>query len=91
MRRGYGGGVRNVAAAGRNNEARQVLLHLAATHCRGHCTLFDLSLGLGPITVGALSRARGLMAARIRKSAALNARVSTIKALLEDVKDNNKD
>ena len=75
----------------RNNEARQVLLYLAATHCRGRYTLSDLGLELGPITVGALSRARGLMAGRIRQSEALKARVSAIETSLRSAKCNNKD
>ena len=52
----------------RNHEARRVLLHLAATHCRGRHTLSELGLAIGPITVGALSHAQTLMAKRIRAS-----------------------
>ena len=75
----------------RSNEARQVLLYMAATHCRGRYTLSDLGLELGPITVGALSRARGLMADRIRESHALRARVSSIEALLTRATRSSKD
>ena len=75
----------------RNNEARQVLLYMAATHCRGRCTLSDLGLELGPITVGALSGARGLMADRIRESHVLRARVSSVEARLRAAERNNKD
>ena len=75
----------------RGNEARQVLLYLAATHCRGRQTLSDLGLELGPVTVGALSRARCLLAARLIASEDLQARVSAIEARLKPANSNNKD
>jgi REP element-mobilizing transposase RayT len=75
----------------RGNESRQVLLYLAATYCRGRYTLSELGQVPGPITVGALSRARGLMAGRIAASAALRTRVSSIEARLKADKANNKD
>ena len=75
----------------RGNEARQVLLYLAATHCRGRYTLSELGQQLGPITVGALSRARGLMADRIAASESLETRVSSIEARLKEAKATNKD
>ena len=68
----------------RDNEARQILLYLVATHCRGRRSLSDLGQDLGPITVGALSRARSLMAARIGKSQELKARVLAIEATLSE-------
>ena len=67
----------------RNNEARQVLLYLATTHCQGRHTLSKLGLQLGPITVGTLSHARDLMAKRIRESEELAARVSVIETRLK--------
>ncbi|OPZ27918.1 MAG: Transposase IS200 like protein [Lentisphaerae bacterium ADurb.BinA184] len=64
----------------RGNEARQVLLYLTATCCRGRHSLSELGLQLGPITVAALSRARARMAARLRESKSLRSRVSAIEA-----------
>ena len=75
----------------RGDESRQVLLYLAATCCRGRYTLSELGQDLGPITVGALSRARSLMAGRIAASEDLKARVSAIEARLRAAKCNYKD
>ena len=74
----------------RGNEARQMLLYMAATYCRGRYTLSDLGLELGPITVGALSHARSLMADRIDASEALRARASDIELRLKAVKGTDK-
>ena len=75
----------------RGNEARQVLLYMAATYCRGRYTLSELGLELGPITVGALSHARSLMADRIGESEILRARVCSIEARLKSANCKNKD
>lgn len=75
----------------RGDESRQVLLYLAATYCRGRYTLSELGQELGPITVGALSRARGLMAGRIAASQVLKARVSAIEARLKAGNCKNQD
>jgi putative transposase len=65
-----------------SNEARQVLLYLAGTYCRGRYTLTKLGSELGDITVGGLSRARSLMGERISHSEDLAARVSAIEERL---------
>ena len=71
----------------RGNEARQVLLYLACRHCRGRYTLTELGERLGPITVGALSRAAVIMAERLRRDRALRSRVDPLeKDLLENCK-----
>ena len=75
----------------RGNEARQMLLYMAATHCRGRYTLSELGLKLGPITVGALSHARSLMAGRIGASKLLQARATAIQVQLKVSKGKNKD
>ena len=66
----------------RSNDARQVLLYLAAMYCRGRYTLTKLGSELGGITVGALSRARGLMEERISHCEDLAARVAAIEERL---------
>jgi len=62
----------------RGNEARQVLLYLASRYCRGRHSLAELAQRLGPITTGALARARELMAERVARNGALRRRVSRI-------------
>jgi len=42
----------------RGCEARQALLYLAATHCRGRYTLAELGRQLGPVSLAAVSNAR---------------------------------
>jgi REP element-mobilizing transposase RayT len=42
----------------RGNQARQVFLFLASTHCRGRYSLTELAGKLGGITVGGLTRSR---------------------------------
>jgi len=67
-----------------------MLLYMAATYCRGRYTLSDLGLELGPITVGALSHARSLMADRIDASEVVRARASVIELRLKAGKCKNK-
>ena len=70
----------------RSNEARQVLLYLAATHCRGRYTLTELGTELGGVTVGGLSRARSLMSECIGQAEDLACRVATIEKRLRSAK-----
>ena len=51
----------------RNCEARQVLLFLAATCCRGRYSLAELGRRLGPISLGSLESARTKMQQRLTK------------------------
>ena len=62
----------------RHNEARQVLLYLACTWCRGRHTLTHLAEQLGPISVGGLTHARYIMSARLAESRALRRRVARL-------------
>ena len=60
----------------RGNEARQALLYLAATFCRGRYTLAELGRRLGPITTAAVSRARSIMVARMARDRELRGRIA---------------
>jgi hypothetical protein len=62
----------------RNFEARQVLLYLAATHCRGRCSLTELGQKLGPVSLAAVSNARSKMARRMADDPQLQSRVEKI-------------
>ena len=76
----------------RGHEARQVLLYLAAIHCRGRYTLSELASGLGPVTVGAVSHARERIGRSLSTSPELAARVAAIeKAFLGAQGHNFKD
>jgi len=75
----------------KNNEARQVLLYLAATYCRGKYTLMELGERLGRITVSGLGSARQIMARRLRESRTLRDRVMAIEARIADAKSKSDD
>ncbi len=60
------------------NDARQVLLYLAAVHCRGRYTLTSLGNRLGRISVSGLAKARQLMSARLTVDDGLRVRVDRI-------------
>ena len=62
----------------RNCEARQVLLYLAATLCRGRYSLAELGQRLGPVSLAAISNARAKMVRRLRDDQKLRARVEAI-------------
>ena len=62
----------------RGCEARQVLLYLAATHCRGRYSLADLGRALGPVSLAAVSNARANMLRRMDRDPALRKRVEEI-------------
>ena len=75
----------------KNNEARQVLLYLAATYCRGQYSLMELGERLGPITVSGLGSARQITARRLRESRTLRDRVTEIEARIADPKSKSDD
>ena len=60
----------------RGSEARQALLYLAATFCRGRYNLAELGQRLGPITTAAVSRARSIMAGRMARDRELRGRIA---------------
>jgi len=62
----------------RGCEARQVLLYLAATHCRGRYSLAELGKRLGPVSLAAVSNARANLARRLETEQALAKRVHEI-------------
>jgi len=62
----------------RGCEARQVLLYLAATYCRGRYSLTELGQALGPISLAAVSNARSKLSQRMARDPGLKSRVETI-------------
>ena len=62
----------------RDCEARQVLLYLAATHCRGRYSLAELGQALGPVSLAAVSNARTKMLRRMEEDPDLGKRVAEI-------------
>jgi len=62
----------------RGCEARQVLLYLAATHCRGRYSLAELGQALGPVSLAAVSNARTKMLRRMEADPDLKQRVMKI-------------
>lgn len=66
----------------RGCEARQVLLYLAAVHCRGRYALSEIAEQLGPLTISGLDSARTKMMARLRKDKELKSRISQIESSL---------
>jgi len=62
----------------RGCEARQVLLYLAATHCRGRYSLAELGQALGPISLAAVSNARTGMLRKMAADPDLSKRVQSI-------------
>lgn len=67
----------------RDCEARQALLYLAATHCRGRYSLTELGKRLGPVSLAAVSNARTKMAKRMKTEQELRERISRISCLLK--------
>ena len=74
----------------RNCEARQALLYLAATHCRGRYSLTELGENLAPYPLAAVSNARAGMARRMKTSSELKKRIDEISASLESEHDKVK-
>jgi len=66
----------------RGCEARQVLLHLAATHCRGRYSLSELGMKLGPVTVSTVAAARQRVTARAEKDSDFRQRIDAISETL---------
>jgi len=62
----------------RGCEARQVLLYLAVTHCRGRYSLAELGQALGPIGLAAVSNARTKMLRQMASDPDLRKRVGVI-------------
>jgi hypothetical protein len=71
------------------NDARQVLLYLAAGHCRGRYTLTSLGNRLGRISVSGLAKARQLMSARLTVDDGLRVRVDRIRKKLRSTEDSS--
>jgi hypothetical protein len=74
----------------RGCEARQVLLYLAAIHCRGGYALSEIAEQLGPLTISGLDSARTKMMARLRKDKELKSRISQIEKSLGRDADKSK-
>lgn len=66
----------------RGNEARQVLLYLAAEHCRGRYPATELARRLGRISISGLAKAHHRLAERLRVDAKLRATVRRIEAAM---------
>lgn len=66
----------------RGSTGRQVLLYLAGRHCRGGCSLAALAKRLGPISLGALTRARERMVTRLEVDRAVSRLVAKIERAL---------
>lgn len=62
----------------RGCEARQVLLYLAATHCRGRYSLAELGKALGPVSLAAVSNARANILRKMAADSDLEERVQKI-------------
>jgi len=62
----------------RGCEARQVLPHVAATHCRGWYSLAELVQALGPVSLAAVSNARSKVSQRMACDPHLKKRVGAI-------------
>ena len=59
-------------------EARQVLLYLAATHCRGRYSLTELGERLGPVGLAAVSNTRRSMLRKMEEDSHLKKRVLAV-------------
>ena len=66
----------------RGNEARQVLLYLAAERCRGRYPATELARRLGRISISGLAKAHRRLAERLRVDARLRATVRRIEAAM---------
>ena len=62
----------------RGCEARQALLYLAATHCRGRYSLAELGQALGPVSLATVSNARTKMIRRMKSEPELRKRIEKI-------------
>jgi REP element-mobilizing transposase RayT len=69
----------------RDCEARQALLYLAATHCRGRYSLAELGKRFGPVSLSAVSNARTKMAKRMMTDPDLKKRINGISSLLKHI------
>lgn len=74
----------------RGCEARQALLYLAATHCRGRYSLTELGQQLGPVSLAAVSNARAKMARRLNDDAELKERIDEMSSVLRSEADKVK-
>ena len=74
----------------RGCEARQALLYLAATHCRGRYTLAELGQRLGPVSLAAVSNAGTNMARQMKTNPALKKRIEEISSSLKSEVDKVK-
>jgi REP element-mobilizing transposase RayT len=74
----------------RDCEARQALLYLAATHCRGRYSLAELGKRFGPVSLSAVSNARTKMAKRMMIDPDLQKRINGISSLLKHIRANCK-
>lgn len=74
----------------RDCEARQALLYLAATHCRGRYSLTELGKRLGPVSLAGVSNARTNMARKMKKNPGLKKRIDEISSSLESKLDKVK-
>ena len=76
----------------RSCEGRQILLYLAAVHCRGRYTLSAIGEQLGPVTISGLDSARKKMASRIKEEKRLQNKVKQIeKTVKNQVKSQSED
>lgn len=66
----------------KGNEARQVLLYLATTHCRGRYSATELARRLGRVSVSGLAKAHERMAERLRVDTKLGDTVRRIETLV---------
>ena len=64
----------------RGNTSRQILLYMAADHCRQRYTLSGLARRPGGIPVSGLARAHGPIAARLKTDRALRATGQAVSA-----------
>lgn len=67
----------------RGCEARQALLYLAATHCRGRYSLAELGEELGLIGLAAVSNARRTMLREMADDLELKARIQALSERLQ--------
>lgn len=74
----------------RGCEARQILLYLAAVHCRGRYTLSVIGEPLGPLTISGLDSARHKMASRLKEDPPLRRKVEQVEKILEELADKSK-
>ncbi|MCF7855392.1 MAG: hypothetical protein K9N51_11390, partial [Candidatus Pacebacteria bacterium] len=71
----------------RGCEARQVLLYLAAVHCRGRYSLSEIAELLGPLTISGLDSARSKIMLKMRNDRPLEKRIAQIEKILDGSND----